>query len=139
MGNWDTKNWLRAIGLVFIVLAALIVVIWFSWNSSETTTDAFITGHVHPISARVTNTVLEVRVDDNQHVHAGDVLVTLDPQDFQVRAQLAQAQIAQAEAQVAAGNAQIAQSRAAITSAQATYERTRLDLQRATELIGETP
>jgi membrane fusion protein (multidrug efflux system) len=133
------KNWLRAIGLALIVLAALILVLWSSWSNDETTTDAYITGHIHPISPRVTNTVLEVRVDDNQHVHAGDVLVTLDPQDFQVRAQQAQAQIAQAEAQVAAGNAQIAQSRAAIASAEAMVERTRLDLQRATELIGETP
>src|SRR5271154_1511651 len=125
MGEWDTKNWLRAIGLSLIVLAAFVLAVWFSWSSDETTTDAFITGHIHPISARVTNTVLEVRVDDNQHVHAGDVLVTLDPQDFQVRAQLAQAQIAQ--------------SRAAMVSAAATVEHARLDLQRATELIGETP
>ncbi len=54
MGGWDTKSWLRAIGLALIVLAAIVLVLWSYWSNDETTTDAFITGHVHPGRHRLT-------------------------------------------------------------------------------------
>jgi membrane fusion protein (multidrug efflux system) len=132
------KTWLRIIGVLLVVGAVAFLIVRI-WNGAESTTDAFVTGHIHPVSPRVTGTVLEVRTDDNRHVHAGDILVVLDPEDFRVRVELAQAQIAQGEAQLAIAEAQAAQAHAAIASAGATAERTRLDLQRATELVGETP
>jgi membrane fusion protein (multidrug efflux system) len=55
-----------------------------------TTDDAYTTGHVHSISTRVAGTVVEVAVDDNQPVKKGDVLVRLDPRDFQVAVDRAQ-------------------------------------------------
>jgi membrane fusion protein (multidrug efflux system) len=57
----------------------------------ETTDDAFTTGHVHSISTRLAGTVIDVAVDDNQHVKKGQVLVRLDPRDFQVSVDKAQA------------------------------------------------
>ena len=132
------KFWMRCVG-VLLVIGAIVAVLVSVLSADTDTTDAYITGRLHPISARVTNTVLKLGVDDNQHVRAGDVLLVLDPEDFLVRKQLAVAQIAQGEAQVRAADAQSAVARAAIASALAGYERTRLDLARATELINETP
>jgi membrane fusion protein (multidrug efflux system) len=72
----------------------------------ETTDDAYTTGHVHSISTRVAGTVIDVAVDDNEPVKQGQVLVRLDPSDFQV----------------------------AVDKAQADYDRALADYNRATEL-----
>ena len=132
------KVWLRVTGIGVLVLAGVLLAIRLLGTAAKTS-DAYVTGHVHPITARVAGTVLEVRVDDNQHVHRNDVLVVLDPEDFKVRDQLSRAQIAQAHAQVAAAVSQIAQAQAVIASTSASLEKARLDLKRATELIGESP
>jgi|HubBroStandDraft_1064217.scaffolds.fasta_scaffold169796_2 membrane fusion protein (multidrug efflux system) len=72
---------------------ALLVIGYFLYEATihESTDDAYTTGHVHDIAARVTGTVLKVNVDDNERVKQGEVLVVLDPTDFEV-------QVAQAEA-----------------------------------------
>jgi membrane fusion protein (multidrug efflux system) len=56
------------------------------------TDDAYVAAHIAPLSARVPGTVIEVSVDDNRDVKAGDVLVRLDPKDYEVA--LAQARAA---------------------------------------------
>jgi membrane fusion protein (multidrug efflux system) len=64
----------------------------------ESTDDAYTTGHVHNIAARVTGTVLKVNVDDNELVKQGEVLVVLDPTDFEVQVAQAGANYAKAKA-----------------------------------------
>jgi membrane fusion protein (multidrug efflux system) len=64
----------------------------------ETTDDAYTTGNVHNISSRVAGTVIEVAVDDNQFVKQGQVLVRLDPRDFQVQVDKARADYNRAKA-----------------------------------------
>ena len=59
----------------------------YLWHFSLThvsTDDAYVAAHIVPISARISGTVAEVLVRDNQDVKAGDVLVRLDPLDFEV-------------------------------------------------------
>ena len=74
------------------VLALIGVVAYLVYASyHETTDDAYTTGHVHSISTRVAGTVIDVAVDDNEVVHKGQVLVRLDPRDFQVAVDKAQA------------------------------------------------
>ena len=50
----------------------------------ESTDDAYIDGHVISISPQVSALVAAVHIDDNQYVHKGDLLVELDPTDYQV-------------------------------------------------------
>ncbi len=76
-----------ASGAALIGLAAYLV--YASYH--ETTDDAYTTGHVHSISTRVAGTVIDVTVDDNETVKKGQVLVRLDPRDFQVAVDKAQA------------------------------------------------
>jgi len=64
----------------------------------ETTDDAYTTGNVHNISSRVAGTVIAVTVDDNQFVKKGQVLAQLDPRDFQVQIDKAQADYKRAQA-----------------------------------------
>jgi membrane fusion protein (multidrug efflux system) len=73
----------------------------------EETDDAYLTGHLHPISARIAGTVQEVLVDDNQHVAQGETLVVLDPKDFQVRLDQAMAALEEASRQTETAQATI--------------------------------
>ena len=66
--------------------------LWYDSRTRVSTDDAYVAAHVAPVSARVSGTVVEVLVDDNRDVKAGDVLVRLDPNDFEVA--LAQARAA---------------------------------------------
>jgi membrane fusion protein (multidrug efflux system) len=88
---------------IFQVVAILIVLIvgaYFLYQAMihESTDDAYTSGHVHNIAARVTGTVLRVNVDDNERVKQGQVLVEFDPTDFEVQVAEAQANYAKAVA-----------------------------------------
>ena len=74
-----------------IVILGVVAAQYYIYSlSHESTDDAFIAGDVVAISPRVASSVINVFVDDNQHVKKGDVLLGLDPRDF--AAKLAQAQ-----------------------------------------------
>jgi membrane fusion protein (multidrug efflux system) len=84
---------------------------WYRYlTAHESTDDAYTTAHIHPVSSRIDDTVQSVLVDDNEHVKAGQVLVVLDPRDFQVRAQEAQAALSVAKHQAEAAKTSIALS-----------------------------
>jgi membrane fusion protein (multidrug efflux system) len=73
------------------------------WNSLawESTDDAQVNGHIMPLSARINGYVLEVPVIEGQLVHAGDVLVTIDPKDYKIAVEQAQATFEDAQATAA--------------------------------------
>jgi membrane fusion protein (multidrug efflux system) len=103
----------------------------------ESTDDAFIDGYVTLISPRVPGQVARLAVTDNQEVKAGDVLVEIDPRDYeaslaQARADLAAAhgQTDQAQAQVKVSEAKVVQAQAAVTAAEAEAQRANDDLKR---------
>jgi len=86
-----------------VFLAAVLVLLavgWFWWQSRhwESTDDAQVDGYIYPISARVSGHVVKVNYDDGQFVHQGDVLVTLDPTDYQVALERAKADYADSQA-----------------------------------------
>ena len=95
-----------------VILVAIGGAIWYGIASGrESTDDAQVDAHVTPIAARVGGAILRVPVADNQQANAGDVLVEIDPRDYQVALEKARAELADAEA-----NALAAQSNVPITS-----------------------
>ena len=102
-----------------------------SWVKTD---NAYLAAHIHSISSRVTGTVKDVLVDENQLVAAGTVLARLDPRDLEVRRQQAVAQVAQARAQSKDAEARIAQAHAQIAHEQARATKAKNDLTRASEL-----
>ncbi len=88
--------------LVISIAAAAIVVVgaYFFWSALgyEDTDDAQVDGHIMPLSARITGQVEKVNFIEGQIVHAGDVLVVIDPKDYQVATDQAAANLADAEA-----------------------------------------
>jgi membrane fusion protein, multidrug efflux system len=71
--------------LIAAGIVASIVVLFYAYDAytHEETDDAYVTGHLHDISTRINGVVTDVLVDDNQLVHEGDVLVKLDPMEYQ--------------------------------------------------------
>ena len=87
--------------ILFAVLALLVVGGGlFYWHSTftESTDDAQVDGDLYQVSSRVTGQVIKVYVEDNQKVQAGDLLVEIDPKDYQVALEQAQANLASAQA-----------------------------------------
>ncbi len=84
-----------------VVVAALCLGGYYLWkyvNSYEATDDAQIDGHINSVSGRIAGNVIEIRAEDEQFVNAGDVLVRLDPRDFEVALAKAEADLADAQA-----------------------------------------
>jgi membrane fusion protein (multidrug efflux system) len=84
--------------VIALILIALGTIYYIYASHHATTDDAYTTGHIHGISSRVTGTVIAVLVDDNQFVKQGEVLVELDPRDYQVKVDEARANYLQAKA-----------------------------------------
>jgi membrane fusion protein (multidrug efflux system) len=81
---------------------------WWQYASThEETNDAFVGGHIHPVSSRVNGTVSGVYVEENQQVQQGQVLARLDPRDFQNQVRQARAALAQAQQQAQSARSQI--------------------------------
>src|SRR3984957_10443692 len=80
---------------VVIAAAGLFLRNSLAWESTD---DAQVNGHIMPLSARINGYVLEVRVIEGQLVHAGDVLVAIDPKDYKIAVEQAQARFADARA-----------------------------------------
>src|SRR3974390_426899 len=100
----------RAKMLLFIALVVVLVAVgWYWWDSRrwESTDDAQIDGHIYPISARVAGQVVKVNFDDGAFVHKGDVLVQIDPKDYQVALDRAQADYQDSLANVQAAQANV--------------------------------
>ena len=97
-------------GIIVVVVAVLLVVavaIWWHSTFSEDTDDAQVNGHLIQVSSRIGGQVLKVDVDENQVVKAGDTIAELDPKDFNVAVESAQAALASAQANAAAANVNV--------------------------------
>jgi membrane fusion protein (multidrug efflux system) len=156
--------WLKHATPLFVLLlcAALIVTLTRNWNaweggrSEQMTDDAFVRGDLTPLSTKVAGIVRSVSVTDYQRVHAGDLLVQLQDEDY--RAQLAQAGAAIEAAKAAMENnrrqrelqdsriqralagidqakAQIAAAEAGVNAAQADVVRTKSERTRQEALL----
>jgi membrane fusion protein (multidrug efflux system) len=152
------------IALIAAVLLVIIggIVVWRYYAVRESTDDAQIDGHITPISARVSGTVIRLFFNDNQLVKAGDIIVQLDPNDYQValdraKADLADAQataqaaetgipisnintasqLQTAQAQLIAAQREADSARARVREAQANYDRVSKDLERFRQLISK--
>jgi membrane fusion protein (multidrug efflux system) len=121
---------LRAKWILIPLVLILIGGAYAAWNyfsKWESTDDAQVDGHIHPVNARVGGTVVSVSVKENQAVEAGTVVAQIDPRDYQVAVARAEAELAAARAAVVAARAGVPVARSAagtqITSSEAIAER----------------
>jgi len=128
--------------LVLVVLAAVGGYLWVSSLNRVSTDDAQVDGHIIPISPKIYGKVLEVMVDDNQQVKQGQVLVRIDPQDYQAKLDQAQAAVAVAESQAQGASAgvplirdttgsSVTAAEAQLAAARADYDQAQVEAERA--------
>jgi len=129
----------RAFLIFFLIVGAIAtggLLFWLHARQFETTDDAQVEAHLNSISARVEGTIVRVYVENNQMVKPRELLVDLDPRDYQVSLDQAVAQLAQARTMVFAqqpnvpltqvenvssissGEAEVANAKAALAAAQ---------------------
>ena len=117
--------------LVALLVFALGAVAPFAWNylqSYESTDDAQIDGHIDPLSSRINGTVINVHAEDNDRVKAGELLVEIDPRDYQVAVENAAASLAVVEQVVKAAQQNYDLSAANLAAAVATNNKAQMDV-----------
>ncbi|HXM16464.1 MAG TPA: HlyD family secretion protein [Candidatus Eremiobacteraceae bacterium] len=123
-----------------VVALALIIGLFVYYSGRESTDDAQVDGHITPVASKIFGRVAEVLVLDNQQVKAGQVLVKIDPRDYQAALDQAKGQLALAEADAqsagvdvprtrenvvsgtSSADAQLLGAQASLAMAQSTYE-----------------
>jgi membrane fusion protein (multidrug efflux system) len=148
--------------VVLLAVAIAVIAVWRYYEARESTDDAQVDAHIAPVSARVSGTAIAVNVDDNYRVKAGDVLVQLDPKDYQValaqaKANLADAiaghraaqttvpithtntasALATAHANLAAAQKEVAMAEARLREAEANHTKAAQDLERMRQLVAK--
>jgi membrane fusion protein, multidrug efflux system len=110
--------------LLIVVIAALGVSFLTTSGRRQSTNDAYVEGRIIRISPKVSGQVIALHVDDNQAVKAGDVLLEIDPADYQ-------AKVDQALAAVAAAESAVEQTRAVVLRTEANVGETEAALRAA--------
>lgn len=105
------KKPLIILAIVVGVMVIVALVWWLLTRNQETTDDAFTDGDAVTVAPKVAGYVTELRVNDNQRVKKGDLLVVIDPRDATAQRDQAQAQLGLATAQLHQAQAQLDLSR----------------------------
>jgi membrane fusion protein (multidrug efflux system) len=124
----------------FIVMGVVLLLVlggvFFYWRSTftEDTDDAQVDGNLYQVSSRVTGHVVKVYVEDNQQVQQGQLLVEIDPTDYQVALQQAEADLASAQAQAIQASTNVPITR---TSVGTTVTTSASDVNAARDLVAQ--
>ncbi len=153
-------KWVLFFILILVIIAGIFL--WRYYSVRESTDDAQVDAHIAPVSARVGGTVIQVNVDNNDFVKAGQVLVRLDPSDYKVALQRANADLAdamagrqaarttvpitststasaveQARANLNAAQKEVSAAQARLLEAQANHTKAARDLERMQQLVAK--
>jgi len=99
---------LKRIAMVVGLIVVLVPAGYFAWRwydrsrDVQSTNDAYVRGEITDISSRVSGYAVDVLFDDGMPVKATDVVVGIDPRDFRMAVENAQAALDQAKADLAA-------------------------------------
>ena len=106
----------RRLAVGAVALAAALVALFLYYNNRESTDDAQVDGHITPIASKIYGRVAEVLITDNQPVKAGQVLVKIDPRDYQASVDQAKAALTLAESEAASAGVDVPRTRETVTS-----------------------
>lgn len=139
-GAPETGSWRRVAGNIIsigAVLGAVVLGLWV-WSIIERhprTDDATVQANVVGIAPRVRGQIIELNVEDNEAVDAGDVLFVIDPEDYELELARAKAALATLDQQIEVARSQDAQLEFQITAAQAGVKQARAELKQATDTL----
>ena len=112
--------------LITLATAALAAALgWATWNAymgAPWTRDSTVRTYVVTKAPEVAGRIVELPVADNQFVHKGDLLLVIDPTDFRIALEQAEAAVRQAQANVQNFEAQITAQQAQVMASEAQTE-----------------
>ena len=127
---------------VILVITGIVMAIHSTFFQS--TDDAFVEGRLISVAPRVSGPVVKLLVDDNEEVQAGQLLVEIDPNDYEVKLHQAEAKLAEAKArlnvtdkQIDEGSSNVQESFEDITSTQSKLDFARKDYKRYSDMYKE--
>lgn len=140
------RRWGRVAPLAVASLAALAaawygVNLWRYWERHVSTDDAFVEARISPVSPKIKGTVVEVRVQDNQDVRERQVLVRLDPRDWEVKLEQTRAALGMARGRLRAATAGVPltdeSTRSQVAQTEASLGRAQLGIDVAQRVLDE--
>ncbi|MDQ0391475.1 HlyD family secretion protein [Labrys monachus] len=133
--NWIRRHPFLSVGIAIVAALALVAVLlwWLQARHFESTDDAFIDARAFSVAPEVTGYLVDVPIEDNEHVVAGAVLVRIDDRDYKAALVQAQAQVQAAKANIANIDAQIVGQQTQIERAQAQVKQAEAAVQFARE------
>ncbi|MGY3038593.1 membrane fusion protein (multidrug efflux system) [Rhodanobacter sp. TND4EL1] len=134
-GSWHqpTQRAKRVV-LVIGVLLAIFAAAWYPAlvdRDVQSTDDAYVRADVTPVASRVEGYLVAVPVNDNQHVHRGDVLARVQDTNYLARVAEAQANLEHSEAALANALSRTRLQQTQVVAAAAAMVATQADLDRA--------
>jgi len=139
-GNNKKKKISIVIFIALTVIGVVTVYFYLRYKATHISTDdAFVEGHVHTIASKVSGTVKKINVRDNQLVRKGEILVEIDPADYEVKVKEAsstlvkeRSKLSEIEAKIEVSRQRLSEMNAASKAAKANLELQEANLKLAT-------
>ena len=123
------------IGLLLLLMVGAGVGYWIYIHIFVSTDDAYVAGYVSIVSARVQGRVAKILVDNNQHITPGQVLVILEPQDYETAVAREEGNLGRLRQELAQAYVRVATARTRVPQAEANFKMASLDKSRYTSLF----
>jgi membrane fusion protein (multidrug efflux system) len=123
------------IGLLVVLMIGAGVAYWRHIHIFVSTDDAYVAGYVGVISARVPGRVAKILVDNNQYVTPGQVLVTLEPQDYDMAVAKEEGNLGRLRQELAQAYVRVSTAKTRVPEAEANFKMASLDKDRYTSLF----
>jgi membrane fusion protein, multidrug efflux system len=152
LGNLQKRTIAFAVLAVLLVIGVVALFFFLEYRRTHVTTDdAYVDGHIHIVASKVPGTVLALHVKDNQLVKKDEPILDIDPVDYRVALQEAQAnlmmekaKLTEVQSRVETAKKQLHEIRASLDSARSALKAQEAltwkageDLKRAEPLIKE--
>ena len=115
-------------------LVALSGFLWLRWQAGVSTDDAFVRADLVQVAAEVGGRIVEARVQENQHVEAGEVLYRIDDSDYALKVAQAEANLAAATADAKRAEESSSATRSDVRAGQVRLEDAERELRRQEQL-----
>lgn len=118
--NKKLKKKMKKKRVLLPILAAVLVFlggVYFTIHSYfyQSTDDAFVEGHIISVAPRVEGQIINLYVDDNQHLEEGQLIAEIDPKDYEVKLAQAEAKLQEAKASLNMTDKQVEQNEATLS------------------------
>ncbi len=104
-------EWFRALGpvarLTIALLIVAVLIAWYFYSGRVTTDDAQVDAHITTVAPQVSGYVVQLLINDNTPVKEGDLLLQIDPREYEAEVSQAKAMLSVAEAQANSAKLQI--------------------------------